>query len=130
MEVREPSEKTSQPLRALIVLANGPDWKVTEVARNVESRTGGFVRDFLSDYWNPRTGFTGSFAIRCTSPKTDPDIKIEANGEFIGAFASLLGPKDMHLCFPADTAYNSWTCSTVNPSTRLIEPSFLQLNAD
>lgn len=113
----------------MIVVADGPRWTVSEVARRLEG-TSGFVRDFLASYWNPSAGLVGEFEIRCTSPKVDPDINIKANGEYVGAFASKLGPKVMHLCFTADPVYNSWACSTVNPSTGLVERSFLQLNAD
>jgi hypothetical protein len=122
-------EKTDEdPLRIAVVVADGPGWKVTVLQRRLEAKHA--AGDVLFPYWDPRQGYTGKLEIRCTSPKADPDIGIDANGEFLGTFAAKLPREVRHLCFTADDVYNSWGCWTVNAATGAVEPSFLQLNAD
>ena len=116
------------PLEAVIVYKKGIQLKLFTVPKRVEYSKGSMA-DFLADYWTTK-GFAQGFEIHCTNPKTDKNIKLEANGRFTGKFAAKLGPSAKHLCFSADPTYNSWNCYTLNPANSMPESSFVQMNAD
>ena len=121
-------DASKNPLHALIVINNKKNWSVNEVPKKFDFSYG-FANDFLADFWRDNS-LDGSPKIRCTSPKTDEQINVEANGEFMQSYFSKLKPAIKHLCFSADSIYNSWVCESIKSDSPTPELSFVQMNAD
>jgi hypothetical protein len=126
--IQKVSAKDKHPLAPLIAYMEKDQWVLIEMPKKLEYSKGS-AQDFLFDFWSPKTnGLKGKYEIRCANPDVDKDISTSANGEFSKNFRDKKSGK--HLCFQADTAYNSWACFNFNPDLKKIESSFSQMNAD
>lgn len=116
------------PLTPLVVYKVKDQWELFEIPKSLNYSKGSSA-DFLYDFWNPKTNsLVRKYNIRCTDPNDDNDISTNSSGEFTKNFLSKKSAK--HICFEADTTYNSWACFSFNPDSKKIEASFSQMNAD
>jgi len=102
-------------------------WNDVEIEDKASNSKG--VSSLFGDFF-VEGKFNGPYEIRCTSPQSDKEISLDANGEYVGVFNKNMPADIKHLCFQASDTYNNWKCLTINPTKGGPDTSFVQLNAD
>lgn len=116
------------PLFPLIAFPHNGTWRLERLGLEV-SYLRGAKANFLEDFLVNDRELAETFNVKCVIPNADADISEAANGLPTEAFPDPIHSGE-HLCFAADSVYNSWVCYNLNGANDQIGNSFNQLNAD
>ena len=117
-------DKTSAPLHAVIAVLGVQGWVLSDMPRKYSYPRGGGP-DFLDGFDE-----TSAPEVRCTTPNHDEFIGTSINGLYMLKNSDARKKTAKHICFAADTVYNSWVCYWTPPTKLTPQISFIQMNAD